>query len=140
MYHKKDPSRIKMDEFSIDIEFKYGVPMIILDVIKSLTGFSLNDDLQRELSPPRIIERMNPEDDAFVNYKATLIEDFPDLAFSIFDSFGELDLLKIQDEINQKKIIEEQKLIEDSIQSNTNKDSQTNLFTREMPIKERERI
>ena len=129
-----------MDEFSIDIEFKYGVPMIILDVIKSLTGFSLNDDLQRELSPPRIIERMNPEDDAFVNYKATLIEDFPDLAFSIFDSFGELDLLKIQDEINQKKIIEEQKLIEDSIQSNTNKDSQTNLFTREMPIKERERI
>ncbi len=140
MYHKKDPSRIKMDEFSIDIEFKYGVPMIILDVIKSLTGFSLNDDLQRELSPPRIIERMNPENDAFVNYKATLIEDFPDLAFSIFDSFGELDLLKIQDEINQKKIIEEQKLIEDSIQSNTNKDSQTNLFTREMPIKERERI
>ena len=129
-----------MDEFSIDIEFKYGVPMIILDVIKSLTGFSLNDDLQRELSPPRIIERMNPEDDAFVNYKATLIEDFPDLAFSIFDSFGELDLLKIQDELNQKKIIEEQKLIEDSIQSNTNKDSQTNLFTREMPIKERERI
>ncbi len=129
-----------MDEFSIDIEFKYGVPMIILDVIKSLTGFSLNDDLQREISPPRIIERMNPEDDAFVNYKATLIEDFPDLAFSIFDSFGELDLLKIQDEINQKKIIEEQKLIEDSIQSNTNKDSQTNLFTREMPIKERERI
>jgi hypothetical protein len=140
MYHKKDPSRIKMDEFSIDIEFKYGVPMIILDVIKSLTGFSLNDDLQRELSPPRIIERMNPEDDAFVNYKATLIEDFPDMAFSIFDSFGELDLLKIQDEINQKKIIEEQKLIEDSIQSNTNKDSQSNLFTREMPIKERERI
>jgi len=140
MYHKKDPSRIKMDEFSIDIEFKYGVPMIILDVIKSLTGFSLNDDLQREISPPRIIERMNPEDDAFVNYKATLIEDFPDLAFSIFDSFGELDLLKIQDEINQKKIIEEQKLIEDSIQSNTNKDSQTNLFIREMPIKERERI
>jgi len=140
MYHKKDPSRIKMDEFSIDIEFKYGVPMIILDVIKSLTGFSLNDDLHREISPPRIIERMNPEDDAFVNYKATLIEDFPDLAFSIFDSFGELDLLKIQDEINQKKIIEEQKLIEDSIQSNTNKDSQTNLFTREMPIKERERI
>ncbi len=129
-----------MDEFSIDIEFKYGVPMIILDVIKSLTGFSLNDDLQRELSPPRIIERMNPEDDAFVNYKATLIEDFPDMAFSIFDSFGELDLLKIQDEINQKKIIEEQKLIEDSIQSNTNKDSQSNLFTREMPIKERERI
>lgn len=92
MYHKKDPSRIKMDEFSIDIEFKYGVPMIILDVIQSLTGFTLNEELQRELSPPRIIERMNPEDDAFINYKATLIEDFPDLAFSIFDNFGELNL------------------------------------------------
>ena len=81
-----------MDEFSIDIEFKYGVPMIILDVIQSLTGFTLNEELQRELSPPRIIERMNPEDDAFINYKATLIEDFPDLAFSIFDNFGELNL------------------------------------------------
>jgi hypothetical protein len=43
---------------------------------------------------------MNPEDDAFINYKATLIEDFPDIAFGIFDSFGELDLLKIQEEIN----------------------------------------
>ena len=138
MYHKKDSSKIKMDEFSIDIEFKYGVPMIILDVIQAFTGFTINENLQRELSPPRIIERMNPDDDNFINYKSSLIEEFPDMAFSIFDSLGELDLLKIQDDINAKRNIEDQKLLEESQQNN--KDSQTNIFPREMLMKERERI
>ena len=45
MYHKKDNTKIKMDEFSIDIDFKYGIPLIILDVIQALTGFTLNADL-----------------------------------------------------------------------------------------------
>lgn len=55
----------------------------------------MNEDLKRELSPPRIIERMNPEDDSFINYKSNLIDEFPDMAFNIFDNLGELDLLKI---------------------------------------------
>lgn len=66
MYHRKDPTRIKMDEFSVDIEFKYGVPMIILDVINAFTGFDIieiikeNQDV-RDTSDQ--IERMNPEDE-----------------------------------------------------------------------------
>lgn len=60
-----------------------------------MTGFTLNEDLKRELSPPRIIERMNPDDDAFINFKSNLIDEFPDMAFNIFDTFGELDLIKI---------------------------------------------
>ena len=66
MYHRKDPTRIKMDEFSVDIEFKYGVPMIILDVINAFTGFDIIEIIKesqdvRDTSDQ--IERMNPEDE-----------------------------------------------------------------------------
>jgi hypothetical protein len=33
LYHRKDPKRFKIEEFSTEITFKYGVPMIILDLI-----------------------------------------------------------------------------------------------------------
>lgn len=33
LYQRKDPSKIKMDEFCLDVEFTYGVPIIVLDII-----------------------------------------------------------------------------------------------------------
>lgn len=30
-----------MDEFVVDVNFKYGVPMLMLDVINALTGFDV---------------------------------------------------------------------------------------------------
>jgi hypothetical protein len=41
MYHRKDPKKVKMDEFAMDVNFKYGVPMIILDLICALTGYDI---------------------------------------------------------------------------------------------------
>ena len=41
MYHRKDQKKIKMEEFAVDIEFKFGVPMIILDLIHALTGYDI---------------------------------------------------------------------------------------------------
>ena len=41
MYHRKDPKKVRMEEFSMDVKFKFGVPMIILDLIHALTGFDI---------------------------------------------------------------------------------------------------
>ena len=63
MYHRKDHTRIKMDEFSVDFEFKYGVPMIILDVINAFTGFNIIEIFQENQdTSDQQIQRMDPED------------------------------------------------------------------------------
>ena len=49
MYHRKDPKRIKMDEFSVDINFKYGIPMIILDLLYALTGYDIVSVVKKEV-------------------------------------------------------------------------------------------
>jgi len=41
LQRKKDPKKIKMDEFVVDVNFKYGIPMLMLDIINSLTGFDI---------------------------------------------------------------------------------------------------
>lgn len=41
LYRKKDPKKIKMDEFVVDVNFKFGVPLLMLDIINSLTGFDI---------------------------------------------------------------------------------------------------
>jgi hypothetical protein len=30
-----------MDEFVVDVNFKFGVPLLMLDIINSLTGFDI---------------------------------------------------------------------------------------------------
>jgi hypothetical protein len=49
MYHRKDPKRVKMDEFSVDINFKYGIPMIILDLLYALTGYDIVSVVKKEV-------------------------------------------------------------------------------------------
>lgn len=64
-----------MDEFSLDVEFKYGVPIMILDVIQAFTGHDLHQEIRREVSPTRLVERMNPDNEQFVNYKMNLTDE-----------------------------------------------------------------
>jgi len=49
MYYRKDSTKIKMDEFSMDIDFKYGVPMIILDFIYAVTGFNVVGQIDKDV-------------------------------------------------------------------------------------------
>jgi hypothetical protein len=55
MYHRKDPKRIKMDEFAVDINFKYGIPMIILDLIHALTGYDIISVVKKEFDNKGLI-------------------------------------------------------------------------------------
>ena len=84
-----------MDEFSCDIEFKFGVPLMILELIHALTGYEIIDDIRKHVIPPKNIERMNPDCMAFLNDKNGIDEEYHDLIFGIFNSLGELNLQKI---------------------------------------------
>ena len=61
LYHRKDQTKIKMDEYSLEVKFKYGVPMIILDVIHALTGFDIIHRIKEDIEPSSKIDRMNPD-------------------------------------------------------------------------------
>ena len=55
MYHRKDPKRVKMDEFSVDINFKYGIPMVMLDLIFALTGYDIVSVVKKEFDNQGLI-------------------------------------------------------------------------------------
>lgn len=48
MYKRKDLKKLKMEEFVVDVPFKYGIPMIILDIISALTGFDVISAVKNE--------------------------------------------------------------------------------------------
>ena len=81
-----------MDEFSCDIEFKFGVPLIILDLIYALTGYEIVEDIRKHVDPPKNIERLNPDAIAYLNDKNGIVEEYHDLIFGIFNCMGELNL------------------------------------------------
>ena len=76
LYHRKDQTKIKMDEYSLEVEFKYGVPMIILDVLHAFTGFNIINHIKEDIEPSSKIDRMNPDSFAYLNYKNTITEEF----------------------------------------------------------------
>ena len=69
--------------------------MIILDIIQALTGYNIIEEVKEFVTPHYNIERMNPDDENFQNYKNTIKDDYVDLIFPIFNDLGELDLKKI---------------------------------------------
>ena len=67
-----------MNEFAMDIEFKLGVPLIMLDIIKNFTGQNLAAELREEMKPKRPVVRMNPDDDHFQILKSDYVEEYQD--------------------------------------------------------------
>lgn len=65
-----------MEEFVCDIEFKYGIPMIILDLIETFTGYDIVSIIKNEFEPTKNIERMNTEDDKFCALKNTIPDEY----------------------------------------------------------------
>lgn len=75
MYHRKDPKRVKMDEFSVDINFKYGIPMVMLDLIFALTGYDIVSVVKKEFDNQGLIQRMNPDREEFQFYQNNIIDE-----------------------------------------------------------------
>lgn len=65
-----------MDEFVVDVEFKYGFPLLILDIIGSLTGYDIIKKVKDEFEPKKPILRLNPENKLFENLKQKIPDEF----------------------------------------------------------------
>ena len=75
MYRRKDPKKVKMDEFVVDVNFKYGIPMLMLDVINALTGFDIITQIRDELEPKKVYQRLNPDNENFIMLKNKIPEE-----------------------------------------------------------------
>ena len=60
-----------------------------------MTGYNIIEEVKEFVTPAYNVERMNPDDEAFQNYKNTIKDDYVDLIFPIFNDLGHLDLKKI---------------------------------------------
>ena len=56
--------KLKMEEFCLDFNFKYGVPVLILDIIQAFTGYDFLTEIKQSIAPFLLIPRLNPDDDA----------------------------------------------------------------------------
>jgi hypothetical protein len=64
-----------MDEYAVDINFKYGIPMIILDLIYALTGYDIISVVKKEFDNKGFIQRMNPDLEEFQVYQSNILEE-----------------------------------------------------------------
>ena len=95
MYKRKDPKKIKMDEFVVDVNFKYGVPMLMLDIINALTGFDIISQLKDEFEPVKTIQRLNPENENFIVLKNKIPDEMQEHVFDFFSDLGERENIDI---------------------------------------------
>ena len=65
LYQKKDPKKLRIEDFSSDVSFKYGVPMIILDLMQALTGDDLIYKVKKEIDKKTLVTRLNPDNEDF---------------------------------------------------------------------------
>ena len=61
MYKRKDHKKITIQEFCTEIDFKFGIPLITLDIIEALTGYDMIAEVRKLVDPPKYIERLNPD-------------------------------------------------------------------------------
>lgn len=98
----------------MDVEFTYGVPVIMLDIMKAFTGHDFLEDIQKAISPPQIIERLNPDKFEFAKYRDGLTEEMQDTVWMVFDRLGELDLKQVAYKENKKRYMEEMRIKDES--------------------------
>jgi len=53
-----DP-KLSFEEFESKVDFKYGIPLIILHLVDTLIGTTFLKDLFAQVNPPRLLERFD---------------------------------------------------------------------------------
>lgn len=81
LYQKRDPKKLRIEEFSSEVSFKYGVPMIILDLIQALTGANFIAKVKKEVDKKTYVTRLNADNEDFMLYKLNLLDEFVDKPF-----------------------------------------------------------
>jgi len=84
---------LKEEEFLERVNFKFGVPLTVLDLIDYLTGSDFISTIQKTyVNPQNHIERFDTTNEDFNALKNKIDEDFLPFIFQIFNALGNIDL------------------------------------------------
>jgi hypothetical protein len=76
VYSREDSKKIKIEEFVSDVEFKFGFPLLILDIVGYMTGYDLIKKVKNEFEPKKPILRLNPENKLFESIKQGIPDEY----------------------------------------------------------------
>ena len=83
-----DHNKIKPEEFQSSIEFKYGIPMLVLDIAKTLTGYDFLGAYNKDREKFRLIERLSYDNENFHALKAKIPDEMQEYVFRTFSDLG----------------------------------------------------
>ena len=79
-----------------EVAFKYGVPLIVMDVIEYLTGINCREKLIKQVNQGEYADVMDSFDDEFINLKHDIDEEFYEQRIlPLFNAMGEHNLLNV---------------------------------------------
>ena len=93
--------QLSLDDFVNHVEFKFGIPLIVLDYIDALTGSDFIQQLHERINPPRDVDRFDPANVVFAELKNQIDEDFRVNIYSIFNALGAVDMEKYGNTITE---------------------------------------
>ena len=81
------------DDFVERIEFKFGLPLIVLDFIDQMAGSDFIKVVQTYVNPQTHIERLNEMQTVELRELKDIVDDgFCPYIFSLFNALGNIDL------------------------------------------------
>ena len=89
---KNQLPQLSLDDFIHNVEFTYGIPLIVLDFVDSLTGSDFIQKLHDHINPPKNVERFDTSAQEFEETKKKIDDDFLPWCFSLFNALGNVDL------------------------------------------------
>ena len=91
---ESNPVLTVADFCSDKVHFTFGVPLIVLDFIDTITGSNFIQQLHEHMNPPKDPERFNCNDFKYQNMKDEIHERFLPNVFILFNALGGCDLKK----------------------------------------------
>lgn len=98
--HKKDEiyesknskAFLKEEDFCERVNFKFGVPLIVLDFIDYLCGSNFIETVQTFVNPQTHVERFDAQNSDFNDLKQNIDEEFLPYIFQLFNALGHINL------------------------------------------------
>ena len=124
--HKKDEiyesknskAFLREDDFCDRVNFKFGVPLIVLDFIDYLCGSKFIETVQKFVTPQTHIERFDVHNNDFNDMKGNIDEEFLPHIFNIFNALGAINLKELGKVVPQDEKESKQYLTLESMKQN----------------------
>ena len=84
--------QLTLDEFVNNVNFQFGVPLIVLDYVDAITGSDFIQKLHEHINPPKNVERFDPLSRDFTELKNQIDDEFLINIYSLFNALGNVDM------------------------------------------------